>query len=258
MRRAFRAAFPVTGVAPRKPINAALLGVIVLAFAVGFLATREHPIERLLRNSLFDSYQRFFPRERLGDPVVIVEIDERSLTVLGQWPWPRSRLAGLIAQIASAEPAVIAIDALFPEADRYSATSLSLQLGLDPAATARLLATMPDSDATFARAIGEGSVILGMAGVPETLTQPARQLTAAPILERGFPALNFVRAYPDVLRNLPLLDASAGGHGALNAEPEQGILRRVPTLIASAAGNLAPGFALEILRHLSGDGPLTV
>jgi adenylate cyclase len=242
----------------RSPLSAALLGGIALAISAVMLVTHTFPYERGLRLSLFDTYQRFLPRERQGDPVVIVEIDEKSLRLLGQWPWPRSRLAGLVAQLASAEPAVIAIDALFPEPDQYSPATLALQLGLDPADTKRLLATIPDSDLSFANEIAKAPVILGLAGVPETLPLTAPARTGTPILEQGEPALKFVRRYPDLLRNLPALDAAARGHGALNAEPENGVLRRVPALIGSVAGTLVPGFAVEILRFAAGDEPLVV
>src|SRR5258705_13200593 len=35
----------------------------------------------------------------VGDEVVIAGIDEKSVSDLGRWPWPRSRLAMLISQL---------------------------------------------------------------------------------------------------------------------------------------------------------------
>jgi CHASE2 domain-containing sensor protein len=37
----------------------------------------------------FDLYQRLAPRTTQVQPVVIVDIDEKSLSAVGQWPWPR-------------------------------------------------------------------------------------------------------------------------------------------------------------------------
>jgi len=73
-----------------------------------------------LRSALFDGYQRLFPRERQSAPAIIVAIDEHALERHGQWPWPRTRVAQLIAGIAAAGPAAIGVDLLFPERDRFS------------------------------------------------------------------------------------------------------------------------------------------
>ena len=49
--------------------------------------------------------------------VVIVDIDEKSLEAIGQWPWSRVILATLLSKINSASPSAIAIDIIFPEKD---------------------------------------------------------------------------------------------------------------------------------------------
>jgi adenylate cyclase len=51
---------------------------------------------------------------------VVVDIDEVSLAAAGQWPWPRYRIAELIRRVAAAGPSAIALDIVFPEADRVS------------------------------------------------------------------------------------------------------------------------------------------
>ena len=51
---------------------------------------------------------------------VVVDIDDTSLSAIGQWPWPRYRMAALIQAIAAKQPAAIGIDVLFSEPDRSS------------------------------------------------------------------------------------------------------------------------------------------
>ncbi len=242
----------------RTPWSAALIGLGVLTLVTVTLAVGDTRLETLLRTEWFDVYQRLFPRARTTAPVVIVEIDERSLAAFGQWPWPRARMAGLIAQIAAAKPAVIVIDALFVEPDQYAPHALAMQLGLDPQDAARLVATLPDGDVELTRALSAAPVVLAVAGIPEAAAQPAATTAASLILQRGGNALDFVRRYPGLLRNLPVLDNAARGHGALNADAEQGILRRLPTLIGTTAGHLVPGLAVEALRYLGGTDPLRV
>src|SRR6185437_10121240 len=55
---------------------------------------------------------------------VVVDVDDVSLSALGQWPWPRYRVAQLIDRIAAAHPSTIAMDIVFPEPDRTSLSNL--------------------------------------------------------------------------------------------------------------------------------------
>ena len=51
---------------------------------------------------------------------VIVNIDERSLEVLGQWPWSRVVTSNLVDEINHLNPSALGINILFPEVDRNS------------------------------------------------------------------------------------------------------------------------------------------
>lgn len=57
------------------------------------------------------------PTDQIDPRVVIVDINDTSLSQLGRWPWPRQQIADLLETIAAAEPALIAVDILFPEPD---------------------------------------------------------------------------------------------------------------------------------------------
>ena len=70
------------------------------------------PVANPLRNVVFDGYQRIFPLERESNPVAVVAIDEEALARYGQWPWPRTRVAELIARISDHQPAAIGLDPL--------------------------------------------------------------------------------------------------------------------------------------------------
>ena len=52
------------------------------------------------RETAFDVLQRLAPRRYIDAPVRIVDIDERSLELLGHWPWPRDKLAELVDRLA--------------------------------------------------------------------------------------------------------------------------------------------------------------
>ncbi len=55
---------------------------------------------------------------------VIVNIDEKSLEVLGQWPWSRVLSANLVDKINALNPSALGINILFPEVDRSSPVNI--------------------------------------------------------------------------------------------------------------------------------------
>ena len=59
-----------------------------------------------------------------------VDIDDASLSAIGQWPWPRKTTSELVSQIFKSGAAVVGVDILFSEVDRLSLGNLSSQLNL--------------------------------------------------------------------------------------------------------------------------------
>ena len=82
------------------------------------------PLE-IARDYLFDFYQKAHPRAVADYPVAIVDIDDKSLSEIGQWPWPRSMLAKLVNRLSEDGAAVIGFDMIFPERDRLSPARLA-------------------------------------------------------------------------------------------------------------------------------------
>src|SRR5579859_3873932 len=117
-----------------------------------------------LRLRTFDLFQVLRPREQTFRPVAIVDIDEASLKEIGQWPWPRTIMARLVDKLHQAGAAAIAFDVLFSEPDRTSPKmlmSLLTDRGAGEEDAKRLVASMQDPDAEFAKAIAEAPVVLG-------------------------------------------------------------------------------------------------
>ena len=119
---------------------------------------------RELRNAAFDQYQRLVPREYVPVPVRIVDIDEASLRELGQWPWPRDRLAELLARLSELGAAVVVFDILFSEPDRLSPRTVLQNV---TAIDSGLVSALPDNDEVFARQIASQPTVLGLAGAPD-------------------------------------------------------------------------------------------
>ncbi|HAO39501.1 MAG TPA: adenylate/guanylate cyclase domain-containing protein, partial [Afipia sp.] len=96
-----------------------LLAFLLLIAFLGVRVADPIPLEEL-RVRVFDGYQILKPRETTQRPVVIIDIDEKSLAKYGQWPWPRTRVADLVQRLTDLGAAAIAFDIVFAEADRLS------------------------------------------------------------------------------------------------------------------------------------------
>ncbi len=200
----------------------------------------------------FDAYQRYKPRKVETAPAMVVQIDERSLAALGQWPWPRTILAKLIRDIEKDQPLAIGVDILMSEADRLSPEQILLDARtLDPALTARL-AALPSNDSELAAAIGAGPVVLGLVGTPDATGKILRAPPftvfdgAGPV---GVPTtLSGLVQFKGVFPSIDELDRAARGHGLMSVGDEaKGVIRQFP-LVSSVGGTLTPTLPVEMLR----------
>jgi len=209
--------------------TATACGLALLAGVVGA------PARAVMQNLVFDQYQRWKPRPYAFDqPVRIVAIDDESLKRLGQWPWPRERLAALVDALKHAGVASISFDFLFSEKDRGDATV--------PADNT--------PDAVFARSMDDGAVVLG--SFVTELPNGASNSTKAGFVTAGDDADKFLTPYPGLLSPVPELAQHAAGVGFLNWRPDADrVVRRVP-LILNVNGALQPSLAMEALRTAQG------
>ncbi|MEY4717677.1 MAG: hypothetical protein RL563_295 [Pseudomonadota bacterium] len=69
-----------------------------------------------LENSHLDALIRLAPKKSQESRIVLVDIDEKSLSQLGAWPWSRERLADLLMTLQTHyQAALIGLDIVFPE-----------------------------------------------------------------------------------------------------------------------------------------------
>ena len=91
---------------------------------------------------------------------------------VGQWPWPRTRVADLINRLTQMGALVIAFDIVFAEPDRMSpGVAADVFRDLDDATKSKLRA-LPSNDAVFAEALRNSHVVLGESGLPFAVAQP--------------------------------------------------------------------------------------
>ncbi|MCE5262840.1 MAG: CHASE2 domain-containing protein [Deltaproteobacteria bacterium] len=202
---------------------------------------------KTIRLGLFDSYQTYWPRERKSAPAVIVAIDETSLNLFGQWPWPRTRLAELLDHVISYHPAAVGVDIIMSEPDRASPSRMADSLPQISPALRQSLKSLPDNDLLLAAALAGKPVVLGAAGFDLKTPGTASTMRSAPVVSRGGDAGPHVRKFSAVLKSLPVLGDAASSQALLSADLERGVVRRVP-MVAAVGDVLVPALSIEMLR----------
>ncbi|WP_417797848.1 CHASE2 domain-containing protein [Terasakiella pusilla] len=229
-----------------------LTGLLLLIGLLTIQVLDPYPVQ-FMRNKVFDMYQRAEPREVKSRPVTIVDLDEESLATVGQWPWPRSIIGDMVANLFRMGAGVVAFDMAFPEPDRLSPNMIADNVaGLDPALEEQLRG-LPSNDEYFANIIRQTRVILGQAGFDREIEdQVHRPPVKKSIGFRGEKPNAFVPSLPSLVRNVPVLEEAAAGHGFFSLFPENdGIVRRVPTLF-QFDGDIYTGLSIEMLRVATG------
>ncbi|MBB4197875.1 adenylate cyclase [Rhodoblastus sphagnicola] len=212
-----------------------------------------------VRNLVFDRFQQLDPAPfNPTGPVRVAAIDEASLAALGQWPWPRLRLAELTEKLRGMGASAIGFDVVFAEADRLNPQALlaSLPPELRTAELAEKFSRAPSNDARFAAALATAPSVLGLS----FLNTPGGALPApkAGVAMAGDDPALFIPAFAGVAAPLPQLAQAASGLGAVNWLPDRDqIVRRVP-LLARLGDRYTPSLALDALRVALGATTLLV
>ncbi|MDC0055346.1 adenylate/guanylate cyclase domain-containing protein [Pseudomonadota bacterium] len=220
-------------------------GLLAFAIFISFLPIL-NPLQIFssLQNYSFDTFQRILPREVYPeDPVVIIDIDDRALAEIGQWPWSRNQLANLTNQAYAA--AALGFDIVFAESDRTNPKNLIASYSLNEELTKELIA-LPSNDELFAEAIeNHGTVILGQALNNKEINKPAKAKFG--LVTQGDDPKQFVTNYLGAQSNIKLLNSLAQGVGSMSIGNNDAIVRQLPTF-ESIGDQLVPSLALEMTR----------
>jgi adenylate cyclase len=233
------------------------LGLVWLVAFVGLRAW-DPPLLQDFRLRVFDFYQQLEPRVSPPQPIAIVDIDDASLRELGQWPWPRTRIADMVTKIMQAGAVAVAFDIVFAEPDRLSpALAADGFVGLDEETWTRLKA-MPGNDTALGAVLAQSRVVLGQSGTNEKTAAAGAKPIQTQIATLGGDPDRWLIAYPGLLRNVPEIEANAAGRGLFTIQPERdGLVRRVP-LVMKAEGLIRPALSTELLRVATGSDAILI
>lgn len=248
-----------TRLSRRTAIHMMAAGAVVAALfaACGFLP--RNPLAPLDHQAL-DAFVRAAAPDAPDNRVVVVDIDEISLSAVGQWPWPRYRVAALIEKIAAHHPAAIGLDVLFSEPDRASLVNIQetfkRDFGVDVAVSG-VPDGLRDNDGYLGFVIGRHDVVASNYFYFDHFNKAAAQPRSGIAIDGDAASLALPGA-TGVLVNTEVIDAQTRRTGFINNQlDDDGILRRVPLLIRHD-GAVYPNLTLATVMKAAGADRVTI
>lgn len=182
-------------------------------------------------------------------PITIIDIDETSLSAVGQWPWPRYQLAQLVGAVAQMNPKAIGLDILLPEPDRTSLINIKTQFEKDFSLNLGFTGVPPtlgDNDAYAAQVLKKAGVVGTRYFYFDHFNKQECNLKN-PFKIIDTTGLLVLHRATGVLLNVPSIEDSLEFAGFMNNQQDgDGILRQTPLLI-EFQGNIFPNLALSTL-----------
>ena len=161
-----------------------------------------------------------------NDDVVIIEVSDKTLDKLGQWPLDRKIFADKIMQLREYGAGLIVMPILFSETDRSG------------------------HDKELADAIATGGVVIAQT--------PTNQNQKPDAVRRGFAAIGnnpapYAYYWNGAVSPIKMLADAASGIGIIASTPEvDGVVRRMP-MVVNINGQLYPSLPLETIRAATDD-----
>jgi len=179
-----------------------------------------------------------------NDKVVIVDIDEKSLKQIGQWPWSRDVLSTLLENLTQAGVAIIGFDIVFAEEDRTSPHKILNKYHITQK-------NIPNYDEQFAQTVANTPTILGyqfQLNDTDFIEEKSPQIPAIFVEKNRSFEQDYVITGKGTILNIPLVQDNSYSSGFFNNVPdESGIIRSVP-LVIRYNEQLYPSLAFELLR----------
>ncbi|MGR9012194.1 MAG: CHASE2 domain-containing protein [Gammaproteobacteria bacterium] len=207
-----------------------------------------------IRNSSYDWFQRLHPRVYQDAPVKILAIDDQSLEKIGQFPWPRTKIAELIDKLQRSGAKVIVFDMLFSEQDRTSPKELAKRFQQYPELSHQL-DSLPDNDATLIAAMNKAAVVTGFMFKPDEYKSPLPTVKGHVFVQGNSPVL---KCFSNSISSLPSIEAAGKGNGTFSyIADEDGVIRTVPLLMC-LQDRLYPSISAEAVRLFKQQNQYTI
>lgn len=215
-------------------------------FSTGYARQLLDRLDLMLYDLRFNVLLPYSRPQPSAQPVVIIDIDERSLKEVGHWPWSRKVVAELVDKLVAAGVVSITFDVVFsePETNMAQALAAAQPVGTPLAGALEALTPDFDYDSLMANSISKTDVILGYIlhrGVFRTGVMPESRVDMAAEDVQHTP----VEHMGGYTASIPVLQQAARAQGFINGDPDpDGTVRRAP-LVLRYENQLYPSLALQ-------------
>lgn len=226
----------------KKTLAQLITALLIMAIAVVFYLRYTEvytPFEYKIKDLMFKARGEI----KGNDNIIIIDIDEKSLKELGQWPWSRDKVAQLLQNLSDYGIGIVGLDVVFAEPDNSSPKRVFQKMGLKHD-------DIVDYDDILGQTIAQTPTIVGyiFALNDDGISPEGRPKSSAIIAEQNKPETSYLIKPHRAILNVPHIQKNAYSNGYFNTVPDNdGIVRSIP-LVMEYNGIVYPSLSLEMMR----------
>ena len=196
-----------------------------------------------IENISYDFFQSIFTVDTDFNNVVIVDIDEKSIGEIGQFPWRRDIFAKLINKLNTLDASIISFDIFFSEEDKQNPKRILEEFDIESS-------DVLDSDQSLYNEIQTSKIILPVLGDISAFNKNNNSKPKANIVTKGTNGFNYLYSFKNKITSLEKFNDAAQGIGNISyLDSQDGVLRSLPILL-KIEDKVWPALSFETLRVL--------
>ena len=236
-----------------------LLGLLI-SMTLGLIGQVETGLPSYWNHFFLDTLIKKTANGKEASQSVVVNIDDMSISAVGQWPWPRYKTAELVQLISDNQPAVIGLDILFSEPDRTSLKNIKQSFKQDFNLDIDIAGAAPglfDNDRYFGEVLSKTNAV-GAQYFYFDLASHQDELATTEFQINGDLSLLDLHEAAGLLNNTEDIASQLTFNGFINSQPDNdGVLRKIPLLI-KYRGNIYPHLSLATYMRAIGTDKATI
>ena len=216
---------------------------IVIVISMEYLFIQNTKFINNINSNMSDSAFIYRGEVLADERIVIVDIDEKSLKSLGQWPWSRNKVAKILENLTDSDVGIIGLDIVFAEKDNSSPVNIAKEANIS-------IEKLLDYDKILADTLSKTPTIAGFTFNFEENIKSEPPSTNAMFIQHGKGEKEHLFVAKGITTNIPILQQAAYSNGSFSTIPDSdGVVRYVP-LVFSYGDSIYPSLSLEIVRIL--------
>lgn len=213
---------------------------IILFISIIFTYINFKPYTATFDNKLREFFFEIRGEIKTSDKVIIIDIDEKSIQKIGQWPFSRDYIAQVLINLTNSGIGMIGLDIIFSESDRSSPSNMAKILGVE--------GEFQDNDKLLGQVIANTPTILGYFFTKD-LSYKDKKAPNIPAKYQGMMKNNQnLVSSEGVVTNVEDIQNNAYSSGFFNAySSNHGKITKMP-MVLSYKDKIYPSLSLEMVR----------